>query len=198
MIKAYASYFTSYLLANFENPNEIERIILFGSVARGEATKESDVDIFIETKKESDKLKNRIDRILKEFNESREALLFKAKGIDNKINLIVGKLDNWKKLKNSIESNGIVLYGKIIPSGKTAGRKQAVIFWDRVGENRGAFLNKIYGFKSGGKHYIGLVEKLGGRKLGKSSIMVPIENREEIIHLLKYYKANAKIVEVYA
>ena len=47
MIKAYASYFSSYLLANLKDKESIETIILFGSAARDEATKESDVDIFI-------------------------------------------------------------------------------------------------------------------------------------------------------
>ena len=197
MIKAYASYFSSYLLANLKEKESIEKIILFGSAARDEATKESDVDIFIEVKKETQKIKNEIEKILENFYKSRESLLFKSKGIDNKINLIIGKLDKWRDLGKSIESTGIVLYGKYVPSDIT-GKKHIVIFWDKIEKNRGAFLNKIYGVKIKGKHYLGLMEKLGGKKSGKSSIIVPVENKDEILKLIKIYKVNAKIIEVYA
>lgn len=197
MIKAYASYFSSYLLDNLKEKESIEKIILFGSVARNEAAKESDVDIFIEVKKESKKIKNKIEKILENFYKSRESLLFKSKGIDNKINLIIGKLDKWRDLEKSIESTGIVLYGKYV-SSNISGKKHLVIFWDKIEKNRGAFLNKIYGVKIKGKRYPGLIEKLGGKKLGKSSIMVPIENKDEVLKSIKIYRVHAKIIEVYA
>jgi len=195
-IKAYASYFVSYLLKNFESGGGINRITLFGSVARGEATKESDVDIFIEVRKKTKKIEEGIKKQLSGFYKSREALIFKTRGIENKINVIVGRLDEWPDLKKSIESTGIVLYGGFV-GGDVSGRKHAIIFWDSIGKNRGAFLNKIYGFRAGGKKYSGMIEKLEGRKLGKSSIMVPVEYREEVVKVLKAYKVNAKIVEVY-
>lgn len=43
-----------------------------------------------------------------------------------------------------------------------------------------------------------MIEKLQGKKIGKSSIMIPIENLKELEKILKYYKVNAKIAEVYA
>ena len=196
MIKAYASYFSSYLLANLKEKESIQKIILFGSAAKNEATKESDIDIFIEIKKENQKIKKEIEKISKNFYKSRESLLFKSKGVDNKINLIIGRLDKWRDLKKSIESTGIVLYGKYVPFD-ISGKKHIIIFWDKIEKNRGAFLNKIYGVKIKEKHYQGLIEKLGGRKLGKSSMMVPIENKDEILNLIKIYKVNAKIIEVY-
>lgn len=196
MIKSYASYFSSYLLDNFGENGSIEKIILFGSVAKNEASKESDVDIFIEVKKESKKIKNKIEKILENFYKSRESLIFKSKGIDNKINLIIGKLEKWRDLEKSIESTGIVLYGKYT-SSNIEGRKHLVIFWDRIEKNRGAFLNKVYGVRIKGKRYPGLIEKLGGRKLGKSSIMIPIENKDEVLKSIKIYKVHAKIIEVY-
>jgi len=106
MIKAYASYFVSYLLTKIKDEN-ISNIILFGSVAQNQATKNSDVDIFIEIRKKTKKFKEKISQITKEFYQSREALLFKNKGIDNKINIITGKLNEWENLKKSIESTGI-------------------------------------------------------------------------------------------
>lgn len=196
MIKAYASYFSSYLLMNVKKRDCIERIILFGSVARDEANKESDVDIFIDLNKKNQKIKNEIGKILENFYKSREALLFKSKGIDNKINLIIGRLDDWGDLKNSIESTGIVLYGKYIPSG-ISGSKHAILFWNKIQKNRGAFLNKVYGVNVKGKYYQGFIDKFGGKKLGKSSVMIPIEHKDKILKLMKEHKVNTKILDVY-
>ena len=197
MIKEYASYFSSYLLFNLKQREHIENIILFGSTARGEAGKESDVDIFIEVKKENKKLKNEILKIPENFYKSRESLIFKSKGVDNKINLVIGRLTEWKELKSSIESTGIVLYGRYVPSG-VSGRKYVILFWDKISKNRGAFLNRLYGVKIKEKRYAGLIEKFGGRKLGKSSIMIPVEKKDEVLKLIKDYKANAKMLEVYS
>ncbi len=196
MLRAYASYFVSYLLNNLKGNFNIDKIILFGSVARGDANRESDVDIFIEVKRKSTIFEKKVNNILDEYYKSREALTFKVNGINNKIHLIVGELNEWKDLKKSIESTGIILYGRYFFAGKGE-RKYAVIFWDKIGKNRGAFLNKLYGFKIRNKKYKGFLEKFGGRRLGKSSIIVPIEYREDVLELVKHHKVNAKIIEVY-
>lgn len=196
MLKQYASYFVSYLLKNLKSLDNIVYIILFGSVAKGEATRDSDVDIFIEIKRINKKFDKEIKKVLEDFYNSREAMIFKTKGINNKINLIVGRLKEWKDLKKSIESTGIVLYGKY-SSSEVKGKKHVIFFWDKIGKNRGAFLNKIYGFNVGKKRYEGLIKVFDGRKLGKSSIMIPVEHREDIIKLLKHYNVNAKIIEAY-
>src|SRR3989344_2002278 len=186
-IKAYSNYFVSFLLNELDNVSNINQIILFGSVAKEEATKNSDVDIFIDLKRKDKNLDGIIKKIEDRFYKSREALLFKNKGIYNKINVIIGKLEEWKDLKDSIESHGIVLYGPYI-SEKIGGRKYVIVLWSKIGENRGAFLNKIYGVKIRDKIYKGLVELLGGRKLGKSSVMIPAENKKDFLDLMKKYK----------
>jgi len=196
MIQAYASYFASYVLMNIKEKENILSIILFGSAAKGDVTKESDVDIFVEVKKDTKKFEVEITKLLEDFYKSREALLFKTKAIDNKINIIVGKLTDWPELKNSIDSTGIVLYGNYSPSG-ISGKKNIIIFWDKIGKNRGAFLNKMYGVKIKGKTYSGLLEVSGGKKLGKSCIIVPVENKSDILKALKDYEVSAKLIEVY-
>ena len=197
MIKAYSSYFVSYLLYELGDYDNIKNIILFGSVSTGNATSESDVDIFIEVKKDNSGFKKNVEKILEKFYKSREAMIFKNKGVDNKINIIIGKLDDWRDLKKSIESTGIVLYGSFIASGGLGGRKYVIISWDKIGKNRGAFLNKIYGFKVGDKRYKGLIEIYGGKKIGKSSLMIPVENKDEIFKAIKDYDVNARLIEVY-
>ena len=198
MLKSYASYFVSYLLDNLKYIDNIERIILYGSVAKEESTKDSDIDIFIEIRKKTKKIEKEIIEMEKKFYNSRENALFKSKGIDNKFSIKIGDLKKWKDLHKSIASTGVVLYGpyetKELPSGV---KHFIIIFWDKIGKNRGSFLNKVYGFKIKDKKYDGLITKLKGKKIGKSCIMLPIQYKKDIFKLLKKYKVSAKNLEVF-
>ena len=65
------------------NHPEIEKIILFGSVARGEDTKDSDIDIFIITKNANDNLKIRddiYDKVMDILLETGEHLSLRFRG----------------------------------------------------------------------------------------------------------------------
>lgn len=198
MLKSYASYFVAYLLGNLKSVKNVERIILYGSVSRGEETKESDVDLFIEIKNKNKKFEKEIKEIEERFYQSREASLFRLKGIDNEFSIKIGDLKKWKELYRSIASSGIVLYGpyeaKELPSDV---KYYVIVFWDKIGKNRGAFLNKLYGFKIKDKYYEGLLKKYEGRKLGKSCIMLPVQYKEEIFKLLRKYEVRARVVEVF-
>ncbi|MBI5332058.1 MAG: nucleotidyltransferase domain-containing protein [Candidatus Aenigmarchaeota archaeon] len=199
--KAYALSFAAYLmkeLANKKLMDEINRIILFGSVAKSESTKESDVDIFIKTDKKSDKMVKIIQTMASEFYDSREALLFKTQAIDNKLNIIVGKLSDWKDIHRSIMSTGIVLWGRYEEKEKPSDTEHEIIFyWDSIGINRGSFLNALYGFTANNKRYPGMLEKFGGKRMGKSCIIIPVQHREDVIALFKKYKVSAKAIEVF-
>ncbi len=199
MYKGYASYFTAYLINSLKKKEveNIKNIILFGSASKDEAIEESDIDLFIETKKKDKKIEEKIYGLLSDFYKSREGLIFKAKGVKNSFHILIGSLENWNQLKKSIESTGIVLYGPFI-SSNIQGKKYAIITWDKIDKNRGAFLNKIYGFSIQNKKYPGLLEKNQGRKLGKSGVMIPIENKEEILRLIKKHSVRAKILEIYS
>ena len=198
MLKQYASYFVSYFLNNLKSLENIKRIILYGSVARSDEDKESDIDIFIEVKVKNKKLEKEIRKIEKEFYQSREALLFKLKNVDNEFSIKIGKLDVWKNLQRSIASTGIVLYGNYQATKLPNDVKHSIIvYWNKIGRNRGAFLNKLYGFHVNKKYYKGLLDKFDGKKMGKSCIIVPIIYKTEIFDLLKNYKVEAKIQEVF-
>ena len=201
MLKSYISYFVSYLL-NFPNKdliNNIERIVLFGSASRDEAGKDSDVDLFIEVKDKTKKMDEQIRKIVEKFYQSREASLFRTKGIDNKISIKVGKLKEWQELYRSVASDGIVLYGPYEAKELPSNVKQfIIIFWNRIGKNRGAFLNKIYGFKNKDKRYEGLISKFKGKKLGKSCAMFPVQYKLQLFKLLKEYEVEAKSIEVFS
>ncbi|MBL7160264.1 MAG: nucleotidyltransferase domain-containing protein [Candidatus Aenigmarchaeota archaeon] len=196
--KSYAISFTSFLLRELKSTSRIKRVILFGSVARSESTKESDVDIFIDIEKETKKLKQGIEQVLERFYKSKEAILFKLLGTENTFNLVIGSLDKWKGLKRSILSDGIVLWGKLESREKPGETQHKIIFyWDSIKKNRGAFLNKIYGYRAVGKEYRGLLEQCKGERIGKSCVIIPIAYRDAMVKLLKKYKVDAKVVEVF-
>lgn len=198
MLKAYSLYFTAYLINNLKNEDAIRKIILFGSVARDEATKESDIDLFIEINKKTKKIEEEIKELEEKFYHSREAALFKTKNITNKFNIKIGKLKEWRDLERSIASTGIVLYGPYLTTRLPSGVKHfVIIFWDKIGKNRGSFLNKLYGFKIKKRYYEGLISRFRGKKLGKSCLMLPIQYKKEIIDLLKKHKVEAKIIEIF-
>ncbi len=199
MLKEYSMYFSAFLLNNLKNKEEIRKIILFGSVARDESDKESDIDIFIEVKRKTQKIEKEIRDIGEKFYHSREASLFKLKNIRNEFNIKIGRLEEWKDLERSIASTGIILYGSYELQKLPLGVKHfLIVFWNKIGKNRGAFLNKIYGFNIKGKYYEGLLSKFSGRKLGKSCIMIPIQYKQEIFELLKKYEVEAKSIEVFS
>lgn len=198
MLISYASYFVSYLLDNLKDIKNISRIILFGSIARNQEDKDSDMDIFIELNQKDKNFEKVANKMVNNFYNSRESIIFKSKGIDNKINLKIGKLKDWKDLYRSIASDGIILYEHYSAKEKPADSKHCIIiFWDKIGKNRGAFLNKIYGFKINNKRYAGLIEKFSGKKIGKSCILLPIQYKSEIFKLIKDYEVNAKSIEVF-
>ncbi|MBS3079137.1 nucleotidyltransferase domain-containing protein [Candidatus Pacearchaeota archaeon] len=199
MLDSYPMYFVSYLFDNLKDENEnIEKIILFGSFAKQEATKESDVDLFIDTRKKSDKFSDKIRKIEANFYLSREASLFKIKGITNKFSIKIGKLNDWKDLERSIMSTGIILYSRYETKELPFQTKHHIIFfWDKIGKNRGAFLNRMYGFKVKEKSYLGLIQKYSGKKLGKSCVMIPIQYKDDVLKLIKEYEVESKAIEVF-
>lgn len=197
ILKAYAVRFTSFLIEKLgKDTSEIDNIILYGSVARGTADKESDIDIFIDT---SHNIKERINEILEEFYDSREYTLFRSKGVNNEIELKIGELTEWKDLHRSISSSGKVLWGRYKTTEEPIGTEHKIIFsWDKIGRSRSSFLNRLYGYESKDKKIIGLLEKWGGKKIGKSSIMIPIQHKEDMLGLIEEYNVNAKNIEVYS
>ena len=196
-ILAYASTFVTYLIRTLqENIKQIDTIFLYGSVAKGEASVESDVDIFIDTKNQ--KVASVVEEIADKFLDSREAALYKIEGIGNEINVKVGELQRWKDLHHSIMNSGITLWQKYkaekVPEDT---RHHYLFFWDKIGKNRGAFLNILYGYTIGKKQYKGLIQKRSGMRTGKSSILVPAEYQEEFIVLFKKYKVRVQQKEVW-
>ena len=194
---AYSMDFVSFLLENIETDN-IENIILFGSVAREESTKESDIDIFIDILNSESYYKDTVQKIEDKFFKSYRFLNYwKLKGIENNFNIIIGKLNQWKELKNSIISNGITLYSKFKEYPEKGEHKVLFSFEKIKPESKRVTLFKnLFGYKKNNKKYQGLLQKYNGIRIGSGSIMVPSESYNIFHKLFKKYLIKVKIIKL--
>ncbi len=194
---AYSYGFVSFLSEQTKYLDKINSIILFGSVARGKAGKNSDVDIFINVILKNKKIENEIKDIKKKFYESiKFKKYWKLKNITNEINIIIGRINNWK-LKDSISGEAITLYEKY--SQKIDKGKNKIIFsWENIKPNskRVLFNKKIFGFKQKNKRYAGLLEIYNGEKLSKGTIMFDVKYSQEILKIFRKFKVKVKINKV--
>ena len=193
---AYANAFVSFILPKVP---DVKEIILFGSAARGESAKDSDVDLFfnIADKEKENRIKGMADKELEKFYKSKIAEVWFLRGIKNSIRVNVGKLDEWK-LKRSIISDGICLYGKYKETPK--GLKEFVLFNLKPIKNiakRNKVIRQLFGRKEKAYFTEGIIKKLNGRKLSASSFTVSLEYAHQIIKLLGEEKVNYSFFEIW-
>lgn len=196
---SYALSFASFLL-DTKIGAKINKIILFGSVARGDFTKESDIDLFIDTK---EKFVDEIDKILILFKESQINKIWQLKGANNDISLKNGDLKKWG-LRREVISSGIMLYGKYneLPDETRYYLLVQIEVKNKNSAEQMHIWRELYGYvqKVGNKSYVkkGLVEIDGGRKLGKATFIVLMENRKSIIDFLNKNKIRYSLNEVWS
>lgn len=197
-ITPYAVDFVSFLLQKVKKKEVIKQIILFGSVARDDADATSDVDIFIDVVEENTAFeKNCITIVSSFYTSTKYTHYWKLLGITNEIKLHIGILEKWTELKSSIIAEGIVLFGKFMPEIKE-GKHIVFFIWENITPNsiRVLFNKQLFGYKQNKKHYSGLLEKYNGERMGKGSIVIPLEHSAIIHHHFKKYKIAVKIKKV--
>ena len=199
LLVSYAMDFSGFLMQNLDKKYlpYINQIILFGSVARGDATNKSDVDIFINTTK---KLEFKCKRISAEFYESEiYKRYWRLIGVKNEIKLIVDELKNWPDLRMSIIADGIILYGKYAASVKTKDN-YVILWWGSIKpEYKRVMISKqLYGWKLRKKVYRGMIQKADGEKLGSNVILVPSQNFDTIKEFFRKHKINYKSMYISA
>lgn len=193
---AYSVNFVSFLLDNLGK--DINQVILFGSVARGDFDNESDIDLFIDTKTDEEKIRN----LFSLFKKSEIQRKWELKGLKHEISLKIGNLNEWK-LKRSIISDGIVLYGKF--AGIPEKIEHYALFnlsFGGIKKSRQVKLwRKLYGYKQkvGKRIYEtrGLVKELQGRRF-ESTITIPNKNTQIITDFLKKEKIKYIATEIWS
>jgi len=196
---AYAQNFVSFFISSLSGKelSKIKSIILFGSVARSENSKKSDVDLFIDVFEDEKKIEEKAKEAVENFYKS---IFFekywKLLDVKNEFNIVVGVLDQWKELKTSIIAGGLILYKKY--SEKIDGKNFVLVYWDKIKpESKRVWLSKIiYGYTYKKKKYDGMLEKYDGKKISSNCILVPIDNYPAIISKFKQAKIQFKHVHV--
>lgn len=194
---AFAEDFVAFLIEDIEL-DKIRNIILFGSVARGEATKESDIDLFVDIVKNKN-IEKKIKKIKNNFYKSTKYKNYwELLDVKNNINMVVGDLSKWKELKPSILANGITLYGKYKEAPKE-GKHKVIFAWEDIkpASKRVMLSKKIFGYKYFKKFYEGLLQTYNGKRISKGCIIVPLEHSKPFEKVFKYYKITPKIFKIF-
>lgn len=191
-IYSYVYDFVSHLMERVDILS-VKSIILFGSVSRGDFDMESDVDLFIDTKKEVH-IENEVKSVLNEFYaHSRKTWVLR--GVENQIKPIVGDLDSskWANLRREMASNGFVIYGNYAPTLEYKTHYILITYYIHMLKPRekASFIRSLFGYslKSGKKKYVqeGLLKQVSGIKLAKSVFMVPAEQWDKVYNIFSKY-----------
>jgi predicted nucleotidyltransferase len=187
----------SFILKDIEGL--VHQIILFGSIARGTFDKNSDIDIFFDVDKENiKKVDNLIKKGIIKFYKSRLYETWKLKGINNSFSTKVGVLDTWK-LKRSILSDGIILYGRYKEFPKET-KHYILIIHKPIKDitKRNKIIRKIIGRYEKNYQKKGIMEDIKGKLISPRVILIPVENFKYISEILNKEKIDYKFFEVWS
>ncbi len=210
MIKTHTvySYIYDFLSLLFEKTrliDNIDAIILFGSVAQGTFDSESDIDMFIQIKDLSYKkaVEKEVSKILTIFEINCEKT-WALKQIDFAIKPLIGRLDEdrWKQLAEEISSTSCILYGKynFKPDGLTNYALLSFSLSTLKQKDKMKVIRTLYGYtiKNNKKYVIeGIVKKINGIKLNSNTLLVPANNTKYIREILNEFKLKIKYKEVW-
>ncbi|MBD3155828.1 MAG: hypothetical protein GF368_04185 [Candidatus Aenigmarchaeota archaeon] len=202
---SYTQDFISLLFQGLDT-KIVRSIVLFGSVSRGDFDKNSDVDLFVDLydEKNSDKVEEIIESVKFDFEEIKKRK-WNLRNIDLEIICTVGNLlsENWKSLRKSIESSGIVLYGKFNDDEeKTHYTMIKYNLSSLEQKDKMKVIRDLFGYRKevNDKTYEkkGLVRELGGRKIENGVFIIPNERSKEILDYLKEMGVEFEIEEIWS
>jgi predicted nucleotidyltransferase len=181
--------------------HDIQTTILFGSVARGQATKESDIDICIilKNKKSKKNIQNQMLTLEKKYNKNISIILTtpRFEGLD-------------RHFIETLLREGIILFGNTpeIPVQRLQLEPYEIIKYDlsAIDQSEKMQIKRLlYGIttkkKYKGKTYEnkqkGKVEEFGGLRIGIGSILIPEKLSMNIEEILKQYNASTRKITIW-
>lgn len=185
----------AYLSYLFREPKlKIDQIFLFGSVARGDYDNNSDIDIFINTKFETE-TKKYVEHALKRFQEI-EGKKWDLKEIKNPLSIKVGSLKDWV-LQKSIEREGITLYSTTISSEL---QKHLLFTIESIKpfKKRIKIIRYLFGRKEKGYSSFGLINKYQGTIYTPRSFSIRSDGLKELTQFLTQEKIKFSFKEIWA
>lgn len=192
--------FAAFLMFDKELQKVVKMIVLFGSVASGDADEESDIDLFIEApEKSADAVRERY----KLWTLSTRAEFWRAQGIQQEISIHIGELKKWKHVHRFAISNGLVLYSKYISIPDKL-RQFALVTIQVPAPKKSSAVQvwrKLYGYtqKTKKKTYTkkGLVELLSVIRVNSGVLLVPADKLKELIVFFKENKISYGIRDMW-
>ena len=180
----------------------VRSAVLFGSAARGSATEESDIDIFIECNPDAEDPAWKVLLALDcQFGVEFSVIYYRPEDRD--------AFD--KQFLESIIRQGRVLFGnlpRVTPVELDLQPLRLVSYQtDRLSPNKRAqFLREIDGYKTqkrvGKKTYVvrkpGFLTDVGGWRVGRGAVIVPEDKIEAFDEILRRYGANRHIIPIWS
>ncbi len=203
-MKEIIAYVYDFLSMVFESEikEQINEIILFGSVAKDSSDGKSDIDLFFNVKENEKEVEKELRGILKSFEVKAEKT-WALKKVKFPVNFIVGSLqdETWKNLREEIISSGILLYGhyKEMPENLKHNYLFCYSLNNLPRKNKMKFIREMFGYslKRGKKKYRqeGFLKEISGLKLGSNAILVPAQEVQKIKKMFGDFKIRYKIIE---
>jgi len=175
---------------------DVKAVILYGSLARGEFTSRSDVDLFILTTE--DKTQKEIyDKVIELESEI-------GRNIQPTIRTIVELQKTDTGLLQNIFQEGKILYLREpsdIPSAILLQQKPYLIYSFQISslpqKDKVRFNRQLYEQTRKGYKYKGLLQEIGGQKLSAGCVMIPYEQKEKIEKFFKKFKVKFEQLKVW-
>ncbi len=193
------SYCFNLLSFIFQNPaaaREIKSIYLFGSAVHGSLQTASDIDLFVECEKDTEKkTKALIDSGIIKFTYSKDYQKWKLFKFVHPFSFQIGQLDEWD-LKLSIASEGILLYSK--SKVLTMGERK-VLFIIEYPKKKKEYIKVrrlIFGRDEPYYQGTGLLNNYRGKKISSNVFIIPKEYQAIIIDILSKEKVSFSMKEI--
>ena len=193
---AYAQNALSFIFLDSSINDFIKGIYLYGSAVRGELTKDSDIDIFIDCVADKENIIGGVTKAaLSRFYQSKDYDKWKLFKFDYTISFQAGDLMAWQP-KTSIMAEGILLYSK---KSETLPAERKILFSYELPKKKNQYLHFIrafFGRKEKGYKAQGLIAELNGKKISTNVIIVPKENQQKAMQFMQKEKINFSMKEI--
>jgi predicted nucleotidyltransferase len=167
-----------YIVDRIKGINGVLAIVLFGSYSRGDFDEGSDIDLLV------------VFRNKEELKEGTKQVYNISAKSDYFFQIVCLTLDELRNspLLSSILREGKIYYGEdILRKLSYSFKPYALITYSTANlslKERALIAQKLEGRVYNKYKYDGLVQQLGGYKVGRGVIMVPIENLKNLIEFL--------------
>lgn len=192
---AYTQNALSFIFLDATITNKCNSVYLFGSAARGEMERESDIDLFFDFEHEEEKKEAAINAALQRFYQSKDYQKWRLLNFTYPLSIKVGKLDEWE-LKTSVLADGIILYSK---EPLISGAKRHVLITYTLPQKKTkylSFVRALFGRNEKGYKDTGLVGACNAKRIATTVILVPKEHAEPIFTFLQKEKMEYSFMEI--